>query len=490
MRHISENPSIEADVIIVGAGFAGITAARELKRAGLTVALLEARERLGGRSLSRPIGDGKVVELGCEFHGQDDSISARAAREVGIASHKVYDTGYRLIEDGGKLVRWKGMFPKVSPVTLADFGQAALRLEWMRREVPQEAPWQAPHAARWDSETMSSWTRRNLRTRGGRTLMRLMIEAGMAAAPTDVSLLHVLNYSNGTGGFRAMTTVTGGTLENRFVGGSHGLVLRLAESVAAETFVGAAVRQLRHGRDQVRVSGPGFEAVGRRVVVAVPVPLAGRIDYDPPLPGHRDQLTQRMTMGSAIKYLALYDEPFWRADGLTGQVISPHSLVRAVLDGCPPDGTPGVLTAFVTGPAAREMARLAESERRETVLREFVRYFGPRAGRPYDLIEQNWMAEPYTRGCYHGYAPPGLYTEFGPALREPVGRIHWAGAETVPLEFGSMSGAIHSGRRVATEILARTTGAPVPAPAAEPVRAAEPVPADAAGPGRLPAGPA
>jgi monoamine oxidase len=466
VHDISENRSIEADVIIVGAGFAGITAARELKQAGRTVAVLEARGRLGGRSFSRPIGDGKVVELGCEFHGQHDSISAQTARSVGIGSDKVYDQGYRLIDADGKLSRWRGMAPKASPAALVDLGQATLRLERMRREVPQDAPWLAPHAPQWDRETMWSWTQRNLRTRGGRALMGLMIEAGMAAACGDVSVLHVLNYANGTGGFRAMTTVTGGTLENRFVGGSHGLVLRLAESVAAETYVNAVVRRIHTSGDKVRVTGAGFEATGRRVVVAVPVPLAGRIEYDPPLPAHRDQVSQRLTMGSAIKYLALYDEPFWRADGLTGAVISPGSLVRAVLDGCPPDGTPGVLTAFVTGPAARTMGKLAEGERRTLVLSELARFFGPRAGHPQELIEQNWMAEPFTRGCYHAYAPPGLYTEYGPALKEPAGRIHWAGAESVPHEFGSMSGAIYSGRRVATEIIARDTGAAHPLTAA------------------------
>jgi monoamine oxidase len=475
LRDISENSSIEADVIVVGAGFAGITAARELKQAGRTVALLEARSRLGGRSFSRPIGDGKVVELGCEFHGQADSVSAKAARSVGIDSHKVYDTGYKLIDDDGQIERWKGQIPKVGPVALADFAQAALRIEWMRREVPQEAPWEAPHARRWDSETMWSWTKRNVHTRRGRSLMRLLIESGMAASPAEVSVLHVLNYSNGTGGFRAMTTVTGGTLENRFVGGSHGLVLRLAESVADETYVGAAVRRIAHSGDSVRVSGAGFEAVGRRVVVAMPVPLAGRLVYDPALPAYRDQLTQRLTLGSAIKYLVVYDEPFWRADGLTGLAISHTSPVRAVLDGCPPDGTPGVLTAFVTGPPAREVAALTATQRRELVLRQLVRCFGPQAGRPREFIEQNWMAEEYTRGCYHAYAPPGLYTGYGLALKAPIGRIHWAGAETVPVEFGSMSGAIYSGRRVAAEILEHDAGEQPRRRAAEPKRPPAPV---------------
>lgn len=460
MPDINEHPSIEADVIVVGGGFAGIMAARELKAAGKQVALLEARTRLGGRAFSKPIGDGQRVDLGCEFHGQDDSVSALTARSVGVASHKVYDTGHKLLDmEDGTIRKWKGSIPNAGAVALADFGQAALRLERMRREVPQEAPWEAPHARQWDNETMWSWTRRNIHSRGGRALMRLLIEGGMAASPAEVSLLHVLNYSNGTGGFRATTQVTGGTLENRFVGGAHGLALKLAEPLADDTYFGAVVRRIVHSDDSVRVSGDGFEAVGRRVVVAVPVPLSGRIEYDPILPAYRDQMTQRLTFGAAIKYLALYDEPFWRREGLTGMAISYRSPIRAMLDSCPPGGTPGILACFVTGPAAKQMSRLPEEDRRATVLKEIGRLFGPRAGKPFELIEQNWMAEPFTRGCYHAYAPPGLYTEFGPALKEPIGRIHWAGAETVPLEFGSMSGAIHSGKRVAKEILATDSSA-------------------------------
>jgi monoamine oxidase len=263
----------------------------------------------------------------------------------------------------------------------------------------------------------------------------------------------MLNYANALGGYRAMTTVSGGALENRLVGDSQGLVRRLAEPVDADIYLGAAVRRVEHSRDYVRLTGSSFEAVGRRAVIAIPVPLAGRIDYDPALPASRDHLTQRMTFGCAIKYLLLYDEPFWRGEGLSGTAISHTSPVRAVMDGSPPDGMPGVLTVFVTGPSANQLARQTEVERREMVVGEVARLFGPRARLPFDIFEQDWMAEQYTRGCYHGYGPPGLYTEYGSALKRPIGRLHWAGAETVPIEFGSMSGAIYSGRRVAHEIL-------------------------------------
>ncbi len=154
MQHVNDTSSIEADIVVVGAGFAGITAARELKRAGKTVALLEARPRIGGRSLSHPIGDGKIVELGCEHLGRPDSVCAQTARSVGIDTYKQYDYGHKMTDDDGKLVRWKGAIPKANPVVLADFGQAVLRLERMRREVPEEAPWQSPRARQWDGETM------------------------------------------------------------------------------------------------------------------------------------------------------------------------------------------------------------------------------------------------------------------------------------------------------------------------------------------------
>jgi monoamine oxidase len=454
MQHITEETRLEADVVVVGGGFAGISAARELKAGGHSVCLLEARDRLGGRVLSHPIGEGKVVDLGAEFFGTRNTIIADTARSLGIKPYRVYDEGYRLLDVAGKVTRWKGYVPRISPIALADFGQAALRIEAMGRSVPDGEPWKAKRAREWDSQTLWSWTKRNVRTRAGRAVMQLMIDAALSASPREVSLLHVVYYAKGAGGFRALTTVTGGVQEFRFQGGAQSIGLRLAEAVSDETYLGAVVRRVEQRSDSVTVSGPGFEAHGRRVVIALPVTLAGRLEYDPPLPGFRDQLTQRMPAGSVMKCLAFYDEPFWREEGLTGGAASPDGPVRAIFDGSPPDARPGVLSAFVAGPPARAMTRLPEAERRAAVMSALTRFFGPRAAKPIDFVEQNWIEEPFSRGCYHGYAPPGLYTEFGPALVEPIGRIHWAGAESVPMEMGSMGGAIDSGRRVAREIAA------------------------------------
>ena len=458
MRDVSEASSLEADTIIVGAGLAGITAARELKAAGQAVCLLEARDRVGGRVANHHLGGGKFVELGAEFFGPRNTIIADTARSLGIESHRTYDDGYRLLELDGRIRRWKGLIPALSPHVLVDVGQVALRLERMARSIPDEAPWNAPNAVAWDSQTFWSWLRRNVRTAQGRMLLTLMVNATLCATPADVSLLHVAYYAKGAGGFRALTKTGGGVQENRFVGGAARIPLALHSTVDDDTYTGAVIREVQQRRDSIVVKGAGFEARGRRAIIAVPVALAGRIVYDPPLPGMRDQLTQRMPAGSVIKVLAVYDEPFWRAEGLNGAAVSPHGPIRAVIDGSPPEGEPGVLSCFVAGPAARALSGVPQPERREAILGALARFFGPKASRPRELVEQDWMREEFTRGCYHCFAPPGLYTQYGRALREPVGRIHWAGAETVPLEMGSMGGAVDSGRRAAREVLAYDAG--------------------------------
>ena len=210
----------------------------------------------------------------------------------------------------------------------------------------------------------------------------------------------------------------------------------------------------------------GVEVRAQRVIVAVPPTLAGRLWYDPPLPGYRDQLTQRVPMGAVIKCFAIYDEPFWRTDGLSGSAVSSEGPLTLTVDNSPPDGGPGILVGFLEGRSARELGRVSEAERRAAVLGNLGRMFGPRAGRPERYLDKNWADEEWSRGCYEGYTPPGVLTAFGPALREPIGPLHWAGTETATVWNGYIDGALQSGERAVREALAG-----VPA-AAEPVTVA------------------
>jgi monoamine oxidase len=453
VRYAADAGSLEADVVVVGAGLAGLTAALELKRAGRSVVLLEARERVGGRLLGHSLGDGKYVDLGGEYFGDKSTAIQETARSVGVRSFESYDQGKRITYYGGRRVLYRGLVPMVNPAVLADFGQALVRLERLVRSVPAGRPWDTPRAREWDSQTFWSWCKANMASKGARALMALGTECAFCASPNDLSFLHVLNYSKLSGGFLYLMDVRGGIQKYRFATGTQSIAQGLAAQLGDQLYMGAPVRQVEQRTDSVLVGGPGFTAEARRVVIAVPVTLAGRIAYEPALPGFVDQLMQRMPAGAAMKCIAVYDEPFWRHDGLTGQATSLDGPIRVTFDTTPPDGSPGVLSAFVVASAARELTRLRPEDRREAVIAELVRFFGERARNPREFVSQNWMDEQFTRGCYHGFAPPGIYTVYGRALREPVGRIHWAGTERGVHQMGSMGGAIDSGRRVAREIL-------------------------------------
>ena len=337
----------EADVAVVGAGLAGLVAARDLQRAGVSVVVLEARDRVGGRTLNHDIGDGKVVEVGGQWVGPTQHRLLALARELGVETFPTYDTGENVIEWEGELRRYTGAIPRINPLVLADVAQAQFRLDRLAREVPLDAPWAAPKAARWDGQTFETWLRANLATRAARTLFEIGTEAVWAQEPGDLSLLHVLFYAHSAGGFDALFDTEGGAQQDRFVGGSQRISLRLAEELGDAIALEAPVRAIDHGDDGVTVRADGATVRARRAILAIPPTLTARIAYDPPLPGHRDQLTQRIAQGTVAKCMAIYDEPFWRAEGLTGQATSVQGPVRLTFDNSPPDGSPGVLLGFL-----------------------------------------------------------------------------------------------------------------------------------------------
>jgi monoamine oxidase len=445
----------EADVVVVGAGLAGLVAARDLAAEGRAVAVLEARDRVGGRLLNAEIGDGKVVEVGGQWVGPTQHRALALAREFDVATFPTYAEGENVVELGGRLRRYRGAIPKINPAVLVDIGQAQFRLDRMARSVPPEAPWRAPHAEAWDAQTMWTWIRRNTATGAARALLQLAVEAVWAAHPADVSLLHVLFYTRSAGGFDDLVGTEGGAQQDRFVGGSQELALRLALRLGDAVNLSAPVRRIEQHNDSVTVSSDRGAVKARAAIVAIPPTLCARVAYDPPMPALRDQLTQRMAQGSVIKCMAVYDAPFWRSEGLSGQATSVEGPVKVVFDNSPPDGSPGVLLGFLEGRQARELGQWSQEERRRAVVGCFERLFGKAAAAPEAYVEQVWAQEEFTRGCYGCLMPPGTWVSLGPALREPVGRLHWAGAETATTWNGYMDGAVRSGEGAARAVAAQ-----------------------------------
>ena len=446
--------SREADVVVIGAGLAGLAAARKLTAAGVDCVVVEARDRVGGRTLNHSIGDGKIVEVGGQWVGPTQTRVLELMRELGLESFPTYSQGEHVIEYEGELHRYTGTIPKISKRLLADFGQAQWKLDRMARKVPAEAPWTAPKAKEWDSQTLWSWMRRNVYTQGGRDSLSLAVEAVWAAQPEDLSLLHVLFYIASAGGLDALWDTEGGAQDSRVVGGSQLISIRMAEELGDRVVLDAPVRRIAYEPDRVTVHADGLDVEARRAIVAMPPTLTCRIAYDPPMPALRDQLTQRIPQWAVIKCMAIYERPFWRERGLTGGATSIEGPVKLTFDNSPPESSPGVLLGFLEGTHARTLGAWSPDRRREAVIDCFTRLFGSEAATPLDYVDKSWADEEWTRGCYGCYMPTGAWTAYGPQLREPVGPIHWAGAETATVWSGYMDGAVRSGDSAADAVTA------------------------------------
>ena len=458
MTTASGDRTRSADVAIVGAGFAGLSAALELRALGLSSVVVEARDRVGGRVLNHEIGDGKVVEVGGQWVGPTQHALLGLAAELGVETFRTHVEGRNLVEYRGRVRRYRGTIPRLNPVVLLELGRAMLKLNRLATRVPLEEPWAAARAVDWDRMTFSEWMRRHARTPGARMLMTLAIRGVFGTEPEDLSLLHVLFYVNSAGGFEALVDTAGGAQDSRFVGGSQLVAIRMAERLEDAVVLASPVRRIEETGEGVRLEADALTLEAERVIVAVSPTLAARIEFEPGLPGRRDQMTQRMPQGAIIKCMALYPEPFWRADGLSGSALSDGGSINAIFDNSPPDGTPGVLLGFLDGRAARRYGEVSIDERRAAVIEVFARLFGPQAADPLDYVERNWAAERWSRGCYSGAFGPSGWTDFGRALREPVGRVHWAGTETATVWNGYIDGAITSGRRAALEVAAAREG--------------------------------
>ncbi len=442
----------EADVVVIGAGLAGLTAARDLTARGLEVSVLEARDRVGGRTLNQDLGGGKVVEMGGQWVGPTQDRAYALAEELGLSTFPTYATGDEMAVLNGRHRRYSGELPRLNPLVMADFAQLVMRLERLATRVPVEEPWAAPRARAWDAQTFETWLRRTAKTSTARSMLSAYMTTILAAESSDYSLLQALFYVHSGTNFETLATIEGGAQQDRIVGGSQLLALGLADRLGDAVRLGAPVHQIDHDTSRVTVHAAGVTVAARRAVVTVPPALAARIAFDPPLPGPRDQLLQRMPQGTVTKVNVVYERPFWRDQGLKGMAWGPDHLITFTVDNSPPDGSPGVLVGFIVGANAHRLSRESPDVRRALVTECLVDFLGPGAAAVESYLELDWTAEPWTRGCFGGHFTPGAWIEYGPLLRQPVGAVHWAGTETASVWNGYMDGAIRSGERVAVEV--------------------------------------
>jgi monoamine oxidase len=345
------------------------------------------------------------------------------------------------------------------PQILPDLATSVTLLDQMSTEVPVDAPWEAAKAHDYDAQSLETWINANTVSPRFRKLVPAATRPIFGADPDELSLLFVLFYIAASGDERTPGTfernfnTRNGAQESRLVGGSQIIPIKMARSLGKRVRLRAPVRRIVQVKGGVRVEANGAIVRAKQVIVAIPPALAGRIDYKPKLPAARDQLMARVPQGQLTKVAAVYEKPFWRDKGLNGTILNTRGLVSATFDDSPPDGSPGVIFGFVGAGASREYAALSAAQRRERVLNEFAEALGPEALKATDFFDTRWPAERWSRGGPVGVYAPGVMTAYGAQIRQPQGRIHWAGTETSTYWNGYMDGAVRSGERAAVEVL-------------------------------------
>ena len=442
--------SREVGVVVVGAGLAGLVAATRVAASGSSVVVLEARpDRVGGRVESVRCG-GHGVDLGGAWIGADHARAERLVRELGVATWPAHADGEPVVIHDGRRRGGRGYKLRHLAATL-DGRRAARRLERLAGEIDTRAPWAAADSAALDGQTLDSWLARETRLARSRTTLGGTLTNLLGIETHAVSLLHALFYFRSSGGIAAMLAGAQASLVD---GGAQTIATRLADGLGDSLVLGAPVERIEHGSNGVRVRAGRMTVEAGAAIVAVAPGLAGRIAYDPALPVERDRLTSSMPHGDVTKTVVVYESAFWRDEGLSGEAWGDDLPFSFSYDMSPPDGAPGVLTLFFVGDRSRRHRALGAATRRQVVGEALEICFGPEAARPDALLERDWAAEPWTRGAYCAYMPPGVWTRYGQALRAPVGPIAWAGTETAVEHSGYMEGAIESGERAAAEVLA------------------------------------
>jgi monoamine oxidase len=442
------------DVAVIGAGFAGLTAALAIKASGKRVTLIEARDRVGGRTEAVLVA-GLKMDVGGMWVGPQQSRLLTLAEKYGIRKYPTFLNGRNIIEFGGKSTQSKGedWEASMSITQKLDYVQVESKLKELVDSLSVDMPWTHYNAKVLDGMTFQSWLDTACYTEGVKTIFHAICGSILCCTPEQISPLFFAWYLRSSGGLNVLIQTKGGAQDAMFHGGMHQIAARMASELNEHLSLSNPVRKIHQDADNVKLITDKFELKAKKVVVAIPAPLYKTIDFSPNLPSSKIALSQRSPMGSVIKILVAYKTPFWRDQGFNGFTSRVGSLLSPTFDVTPPQQPLGVLVGFIDADLAIKMSEIAPAQRKLKILAELAKSFGQQALEPLDYVERSWIDEKWSQGCYGAYMTPGTMTRYGAMRQSRYLNIHWAGTETANQWSGYVEGAIESGQRVAREVL-------------------------------------
>lgn len=445
---VPETTTIATDVLIVGAGLAGLYAARLLHRAGLTITVLDARDRVGGRVSSHRLADGTYIDLGAQWIGPGQRRIYALAREFGLATIETHTQGDALVEMNRRLRRASGGTPPLSWLAGLDALQFSWRINRIANKLSITEPWTYPEARRLDSISFTVWLQANTFSEEARIYWRYIVEAGMCVSADDLSPLEVLQQVASIGGLGPLETAE----QEFFEGGAQAIAQRLADELDDCLRLRTPVRALHHDHQSIRAITEQGEFWARRVILALPPQLIAEIVFEPDFPRQPCQQGRSLLLGQVIKNVVVYDHAWWRAVGLSGTATTPDGPIDFFVDTSNRSGRPGVLVALATGSRVEILRRMHHDARESAVLAHIQRLFGEAPSPPRYFFSKDWTSDPWSRGGYASHRAIGDWTDRKNRLTAPCGPIHFAGSETADEWRSYMEGALQSAERASAEV--------------------------------------
>ncbi|XP_059765919.1 amine oxidase [flavin-containing] A [Balaenoptera ricei] len=446
------------DVVVIGGGISGLSAAKLLAEHEVNVLVLEARDRVGGRTYTVRNQHVDYVDVGGAYVGPTQNRILRLSKELGLETYKV-NVNERLVQYvKGRTYPFRGAFPPVwNPIAYLDYNNLWRTMDNMGKEIPADAPWEAPHAEEWDKMTMKDLIEKICWTKTARQFASLFVNINVTSEPHEVSALWFLWYVKQCGGTTRIFSITNGGQERKFVGGSGQVSERIMHLLGDRVKLRCPVTYVDQSGDNIMIETLNHQLYECRYVIsAVPPTLTAKIHFRPELPSERNQLIQRLPMGAIIKCMMYYKEAFWKKKDYCGCMIieDEEAPISITLDDTKPDGSLPAIMGFILARKADRLAKVHKELRKRKICELYAKVLGSQeALQPVHYEEKNWCEEQYSGGCYTAYFPPGIMTQYGRVIRQPVGRIYFAGTETATQWSGYMEGAVEAGERAAREVL-------------------------------------